>query len=143
MTRLNSLPERYQDQIEQKKNSGDNTKLIIPGELPTMNEIINQSKIHWSKYKKMKETYDSIVAFYAEQQRVKLFKSVKLEIIYYRKDRRVDPDNLSAGKKFIIDGLVQAGVLEEDGWSEIKGFSESWKVDKDNPRTEINFEEVE
>jgi hypothetical protein len=142
MTRLNSLPKKYQDQVEVKRSTGDNTKLVIPGELPTMNEIINKSKTHWSKYKKMKETYDSIISYYATQQKIKFFKSVKLEITYCRKNRKVDPDNISAGKKFIIDGLVQAGVLENDGWSEIKGFKENWEVDKDNPRTEINFEEV-
>jgi hypothetical protein len=30
-------------------------KVIIPGELPTLNEIINASKTHYQAYRKMKK----------------------------------------------------------------------------------------
>ena len=147
MTRWDNLPKKYQKKNESKKvyepECGEKeAKLIIPGELPTMNEIINKSKTHWAEYRKMKESYDEIVSFYATQQRIKFFKSVKLEITYYRKDKRTDPDNIVVAKKIILDGLVQAGVLEDDNWSIVKGFKESWEVDKKSPRTEIILKEV-
>ncbi|MGM0437530.1 MAG: Holliday junction resolvase [Bacillota bacterium] len=159
MTRLNKLPDgvdesrvkssiggNYElkansEKVYKKKNDGQ-AKLVIPGELPTMNRIINESKTHWSNYKKMKETFDDTVVFFAEKQEIPFFKSVKLNITYYRSDKRVDPDNIVAGKKFIIDGLVEAGVLEEDGWKQIKGFKETWEKNKENPRTEIILQEV-
>ena len=148
MTRWNNLPKKYQKKNESKKvyepeHGEKEAKLIIPGELPTMNEIINKSKTHWSEYRKVKESYDEIVSYYATQQEIKFFKSVELEITYFRKDKRHDPDNICAtGKKFILDGLVQAGVLENDGWKQIKGFKENWEVDKKSPRTEIILKEV-
>ncbi len=145
MTQWDSLPDKYKDQdtrkIDVENYDKDDTKLIIPGEFPTMNEIINKSKTHWTKYREMKQSYDDTVAFYADKQEIPFFESAKLKITYYRKNRRVDPDNISASKKFILDGLVQAGILPEDGWDEIKGFEESWKVDKENPRVEVEFEE--
>ena len=141
MTRFNQLPKHLQDKVDTRKQEGENNKLVIPGQFPTMNTIIDKSKTHWSKYKRMKDNYDAIVQYYVEQQRIKFFEAVKLNITYYRKDKRTDPDNIAAAKKFIIDGLVSAGVLEDDGWKQVKGFKESWEVDKDNPRIEIELEE--
>ena len=149
MTRWDVLPDKYKDQMPKKNNvkvSGDGekeAKLVIPGELPTMNEIINISKTHWAKYKKMKDEWTGIVVLYASQQEIPAFEAVELDITYYRSNKRVDPDNLCAAKKIILDGLQEAGVLENDGWKEVKGFQEKWQVDKDNPRTEIIIKESE
>lgn len=45
---------------------------------------------------------------------------VILQFFWYRDDKRTDPDNIEFSKKFILDGLVKAGVLRDDGWDEIK-----------------------
>lgn len=56
-------------------------------------------------------------------------------IKYYFKTRhRRDPDNYSG--KFILDGLVEAGVLEDDSFSNIE-LNLQGGYDKENPRTEI------
>lgn len=112
-------------------------KIIIEGELPTLNEIIDLSKTHWAKYREVKRINTNLVAFIAN--RLPKFKAIKLDITYYRKDRRTDPDNIAASKKFILDGLVKSGVIKNDGWSEVKGFKESWEVDKNNPRIEVTI----
>ncbi len=126
-------------EIEKEKEA----KLIIPGELPTENEIIDKAKTHWAKYKKMKDTYDSLVKVFSEKHRVPFFETILLQITYYRKNRMYDPDNICSAKKFILDGLQKAGVIENDGWKVVKGFQETWEVDKDNPRTEVIIKEVE
>lgn len=53
--------------------------------------------------------------------------------------RRRDPDNYSG--KFILDGLVNAGVIKDDSFSNIN-LKLLGKYDKENPRTEIIIEEV-
>jgi Holliday junction resolvase RusA-like endonuclease len=64
-------------------------------------------------------------------------------IIEYREaSRRRDPDNFAAAKKFILDGLVQAGVLADDGWDEVVGFDESWIVDKEKPGVLVTIVET-
>lgn len=53
-----------------------------------------------------------------------------------------DLDNISSfGRKVIQDALVKTKVLQNDGWSNIIGFCDSFSVDKDNPRIEIEIEE--
>lgn len=60
---------------------------------------------------------------------------VVVQLTYYfpTKHRR-DPDNYSG--KFILDGLVRSGIIEDDSFNCIDLQLEG-KYDKDNPRTEI------
>ena len=59
-------------------------------------------------------------------------------------DKRRDMDNISAGKKFILDALVWAGVIADDSWKCVKGFMpESFRVIKDNPGVWVYIKEVE
>lgn len=51
--------------------------------------------------------------------------------------RRTDPDNMTP--KFILDGFVEAGFLEDDDSSHIKNLILACSYDKENPRTEITF----
>lgn len=64
--------------------------------------------------------------------------TVKLSYHFPDKRRR-DPDNYSG--KFILDGLVNAGVLKDDSFNNIK-LELLGKYDKENPRTEVIIEEV-
>ena len=61
---------------------------------------------------------------------------------WFCKNRKKDSDNIVVGKKFILDGLVEAGVLKNDGWKQVAGFKDEFEVDRDNPRIEIIIEEV-
>lgn len=69
-------------------------------------------------------------------------KRIDLDITWYCKNKRKDKDNIAAGIKFILDGLVKAGTIENDGWKQVNNFSHSFKVDKDNPRVEVEIKEV-
>lgn len=113
----------------------------IPGELPTLNEIIDASKAHYQAYRRMKEEAEERIVWPAKA--LPKMQRIRLHITWHRKNRRHDPDNIIAGTKFILDSLVTARVIENDGWKEIAGISHSWKVDKHNPRVVVEIEEVE
>jgi hypothetical protein len=115
-------------------------RLIIPGTLPTTNEIIEASKQHWSEYSKMKHTYTDLVAWQAK--RLPVMKKVDVTITWYCKDRRQDKDNVMGGQKFIFDGLVSVGRLSNDGWKQIGDITHRFRVDKENPRIEVDLMEV-
>lgn len=61
--------------------------------------------------------------------------------IHYRfpDRRRRDPDNYSG--KFLLDGLVKAGVIKDDSFNNIT-LNLSASYDKDNPATVIVIQEV-
>jgi len=48
--------------------------------------------------------------------------------------RRRDPDNYSV--KFILDGLVKAGAIEDDSFEHLTVIKRG-EVDRENPRTEV------
>jgi hypothetical protein len=112
----------------------------IKGSLPSMNEIIDMSKSHWSNYRKMKEDYTNLVAWSIPDK--KPMKRVNIYITWYCKDKRQDKDNIAAGTKFILDGIVQAGVLKNDGWKEIGDIYHRFQVDKKNPRILVRLVEI-
>ncbi|WP_418294417.1 hypothetical protein [Megasphaera massiliensis] len=58
---------------------------------------------------------------------------------WVEKNKRRDKDNIAFAKKFILDALQEMGILQNDGWSEILGFSDTFDVDKDNPRIEVSL----
>ena len=117
-------------------------KLIIHGELPGLNEIIAISKEHWAKYAEEKHNRTEEIAYLAKSQIKRKYKKVDLTFTWYCKNRKRDKDNIIAGQKFIIDALVLAGVIKNDGWNEIGNIIHYFEIDKKNPRVEIIIEEV-
>ncbi|EJW14167.1 Holliday junction resolvase [Paenibacillus alvei] len=115
-------------------------KIEIEGELPSMNEIIDAAKSHWSKYKEMKEVNTSLVAWTAKK--LPSVDRANYIITWWCKDQRRDKDNIMAGQKFIFDGLKEAGVIGNDGWRQIGDVTHRFEVDGINPRIEIEIDEV-
>ena len=112
-------------------------KLVIEGELPGLNEIIAFAKEHWARYAGEKHIRTEQIAWLAKEQICGKYSRVDLIFNWYCKDKRRDKDNIIAGQKFIIDGLVQAGVIENDGWKQIGNIFHFFEVDSENPRVEI------
>jgi len=124
------------------KNLKNEEKLVIEGELPGLNEIIENSKTHWAKYAEEKKSLTETVAWLAKEQIKNKYSKIDLTFIWFCKNKRRDKDNIIAGQKFVIDGLVEAGVIENDGWNEIGNIIHYFEIDKKNPRVEIIIEEV-
>lgn len=117
-------------------------KIIIPGEFPTQNEVIKASKSHYMAYSNMKKDYTTLTQIHVNKM-PKINNKADFIFAWYRKDRKSDPDNISGGIKFILDGLVKSGKLENDGWKQINSIAHKFAVDKQNPRVEIVIKELE
>ena len=112
-------------------------KFEIPGRLPGLNEIIDAAKRNPHEYARMKETCTAMVAWLAKK--LPRFEKVALVITWYEPDQRRDPDNIMAGQKFILDGLVAAGTIPNDSQRYIQGILHRFRVDKQNPRIEVEI----
>ena len=117
-------------------------KIEIPGRLPGLNEIIAAAKSHYAKYSTEKKAYTEEVAWLAKQARLPKLEKVYLFITWFEPDMRRDPDNIMAGQKFILDGLVQAGVIPGDSQKYIQGIYHRCRVDRKNPRVEVEIRGV-
>ena len=118
---------------------------FLAGTLPGMNEIISASKVRrgkWSAYFKMKQQVGQDIYFAIKQAKLKPMERAFVQFEWCEKNQRRDPDNVSAGgRKFILDALVNSGVLKGDGWEHIVGFQERFIVDKLNPGVNVTLEE--
>lgn len=112
----------------------------IPGKLPTMNEIIAKSKQHYGAYSKMKKKYTELVKENAGH--LPPIDKSDFVITWYCENKRIDPDNLAVGSKMIFDGLVEIGVMENDGWGNVNSITHFFEVDKVNPRIEVEIFET-
>lgn len=116
-------------------------KFEIPGRLPGLNEIIDAAKRNPHEYARMKETCTAMVAWLATK--LPEFNKVVIIITWYEPDERRDPDNIMAGQKFILDGLVAAGTIPNDSQKYVRGIVHRFKVDRKNPRVEVEIVDVE
>ncbi len=88
----------------------------------------------------MKKANTELVTWIAKKVPEK--ERIFLDITWYCKNKRRDPDNIASAVKFIWDGLAEAGVIKNDGWKENGVLTNKFEIDKDNPRIEIIITEV-
>jgi hypothetical protein len=120
-------------------------KLVIHGRLDGLNDFIRESRRDPRAGNRLKKQNEELVFLAIKQSRLgKVPTPCIMKYKWYEYDRRRDMDNVSSfGRKCIQDALVKAGKLGGDGWAYIRGFSDSFEVDRANPRIEVEFEEVE
>ena len=116
-------------------------KFDIEGRLPGLNEMIEAAKSHYGAYAKMKQTYTDMVAWLAKK--LPAYEKVALIITWHEPDQRRDPDNIMAGQKFILDGLVAAGTIPNDSQKYVRGIAHRFKVDRKSPRVEVEIVDIE
>ena len=118
-------------------------KFSIEGRLPGLNEMIDaakQGKGKYQPYSMMKQTYTDMVAWLAKK--LPKYQQVNITITWYEPNEKRDPDNIMAGQKFILDGLVKAGTIPNDTRRYIKSITHIPELDRDNPRVEVEIQEI-
>lgn len=117
-------------------------KLVIPQLLPNLNDYINALDRHRQKGAQLKRQTENAIMLCAKTQLrgVSFHGPVVMRYTWYEPNRRRDKDNVSSfGRKCIQDALVRVGVLKNDGWEQIDGFSDSFAVDRARPRVEVEI----
>lgn len=120
-------------------------ELLIDGELPSLNEYIAACRtkaVVGARFKAKDE--ERLIPLFMAQTKTRGFNNpVKIEYTYYCKNCKKDLDNIAGyAHKVIQDSLVKAGILRNDGWEDIIGFSDNFWVDRENPRIEVKIWEV-
>ena len=118
--------------------------LTIKGELTDLNTYIKALNGNRWSGNEIKQTETDRVAYEARIARLQPAQAYPVKITYrwYSPDQRKDVDNVAFSKKFINDGLVSAGILENDSRKFIAGFADEFYIHKKNPRVEIEIKSV-
>jgi len=124
-------------------------KIVIPGRFPSLNEFLGlifaeQEKTR-SRYTPgeianfVKKKYENIVIQSAMVANVKpMVEKCSVVTIWYEPNAMRDEDNVIFGKKLIMDGLKQAGIIKDDRRKFVgNGWADNVFIDKKNPRIEV------
>lgn len=119
-------------------------KIVIPGVFPGLNQFVDANRVsrgRWNKGNSMKQRDQATIRSYLP--RWKTEKKVYIKYTFYEPNKKRDMDNISGYfHKVFQDSLVEARVIPNDGWKYIKGFEDSFFVDKGYPRVEVEIIEV-
>lgn len=117
-------------------------RLWIPGPLPCLNDIIDDSRRTFksrrkdgksaiaSVYSKSKKAWTQSIVVQAKKQGFqRITGPACYTFVCYELHKRRDPDNFTAGaKKLIFDALQASGLLENDGWKHVLGIAAFWEA---------------
>lgn len=117
--------------------------LNIDGRMVGLNDYSDAERKHRQVAAKIKKEETERVAWIAKTQLPVFTKPIYLTFVYREPNRKRDKDNIAFAKKFILDGLVMAGVIPNDTWAWISGWSEGFVVDTKNPGVTVTIKEIE
>lgn len=119
-------------------------RFTIYGRLDGLNTVIDANRRNKYSGAKIKAQNDEICRSYIPKtlRGIQLSYPVIVTIDWYEKDRRRDLDNIYSGKKFILDALVECGVLQGDGQKWVTGLVDRIHTDRKNPRIEVSIMEA-
>lgn len=99
----------------------------IKMEFTSLNEVINQSKRHWSQYSKFKKKHTDAVCFQAPK--LDIDRKVDFHFEWHPKDKRKDHDNIAFNSKTVFDGLVDKGTIKTDRQEVVNALFHSFVYD--------------
>lgn len=109
--------------LDAKGGTQDKKKLLILRHLPTKGKRVPQW-VH--AYNDIKQSWKrrTIAAIGTPFVRIQ---ASYFGYVVVEQDRRRDPSNIcSSAIKFIEDGIVEAGVMRDDGWDNVLGIRVHW-----------------
>lgn len=107
-------------------------KFNIKTKLPTLNEYINIERANKFGAFSIKRKYTDICGVYALSIKKKInpIKRYNLILNWQVENNKSDPDNIYFGVKFVLDGMVQQGILKNDGRKNISSIHNNISTSK-------------
>lgn len=117
---------------------------FLPIKFPSLNDYINVERTNkFAAAKMKKDLTDEVSIISRVYAHTKFLKPVTISFEWYEANQKRDPDNIIFAKKFILDGLVKAGILVNDTQKYILAFDDSWTVDKNKVGVMVSIVEYE
>lgn len=118
-------------------------KFEIDKRLMGLNEYtkLNRTNIHVGNNAKQKEQAYIIWCIKEQLGNLKIEKPVKGIFTWIEENKRRDLDNICFAKKFILDSLVELGVLKDDNRKIVCGFEDRFEY-ADKSKVIVELEEI-
>lgn len=113
----------------------------IDGRLPGANEYIEACRRNKYEAAKMKREAEELIGWYI-MNLPPLKNPVHITFGWAEPNARRDYDNISFGKKFILDAMQKYGKLMNDNRKTVVGFADEFSVDPQNPHITLTIKEI-
>lgn len=113
-------------------------RIVIEGRMPSLNDYIRAERANRYKAAAVKKRETARVRAAALDQRAPRFdRPVTVRTTFYEPDMRRDADNVGFARKFVLDGLVAAGVIKDDSRRYVLACPDRVATDRSRPRVEV------
>lgn len=119
-------------------------KFEINRRLPSYNEYSNANRKNKYAGATMKKNIELDIWSYILNQlkQIKITKPVFITFTWVEENRKRDLDNVCFAKKFILDALQKAEVIENDNNRHVTGFTDKFEY-ADKSKVIVELEEIE
>ena len=115
----------------------------VGGKLPGLNDYTEACRRNAHAGGKMKRETQDIVCWAIRKARLKpMAGKVNVRFRWIEPNMRRDKDNIRFAAKFILDALVEMGIIKNDSWTYIGDLSDTYSVNSQNPRVLVELEEI-
>ena len=116
----------------------------IPKRLVGLNEFIRANRSNKYLGAKQKKSEQEFIKIYIKQQlgNIKIEKPVRGKFIWIEENKKRDLDNICFAKKFILDSLVELGILKDDNRKMVCGFEDDFGYANES-KVIVELEEIE
>ena len=113
--------------------------LEIKDTLPGLNEILDQMNRSRYRYNRWKHDIQVRIQWEAKACRLRPVQWARFRFTWRERNRRRDPDNVTAGAKFVLDAL-QGRWIPGDGWAQVRSLEHQFEVDTEQPGVTVQME---
>lgn len=125
-------------------------EFTIWGTLDGLNEYTAALKSHRMSGQKMKRDNQTVVGWAIRGAGLRPMRSpVRVSFLWVegmRPGRKVfrprDRDNIGFARKFILDALVECGIIRDDSFSDVEIGGERFMLNRNDPKIVVVIEEV-
>lgn len=106
-------------------------KIELDMKFVSLNEYIESERRNRYAGAAIKKQQTNSVCLLAKKNKISLKKGLyNVKFTWIKPDNKKDHDNICFAKKFILDGLVQAGIIENDTCKYIGNFIDVFVLDR-------------
>lgn len=107
-----------------------NNELLLSFSLPGLNEMIATARSNRYASAKQKKKYTQAVEAELMAQDCipdTPFAAIEIEFIWTEKGRGRDPDNIRCGAKYVLDAMVNQGIIPDDSMKYVKLLADKFR----------------
>lgn len=108
----------------------DNSVITISYKFPSLNEYVDACRGNRYKAAKIKSDIQRDIAPFIKQL-PRFNCPVQVNFLWIEGNKKRDYDNVAFAKKFILDAMVQCGVLKDDNRKCVVAFSDTFEYGKE------------